>query len=141
MIFENFEEKQTIKIPEIISSGPKPVEYQKEILIPMRTDQKVTEYMELKEYPEFSPVKKPTKADCQGYKFMSMAQLCRISESFGIRGKGKSFACAAFGGDNGEKAVQADRQAWVWKKGGKSPVKFVLIRAVERFFEEEGLDW
>jgi hypothetical protein len=70
-----------------------------------------------------------------------MAQLCRISKSFGIRGKGKSFACNAFGGDNGDKAVQADRQARVWTKGGYREKKFVLIRAVERFFEEEGLNW
>jgi len=29
-------------------------------------------------------------------------------------GKSRSFACNAFGGDNGDRAVQADRQAWVW---------------------------
>ncbi len=141
MTFEKIEEQKTNNQPEKISINPKPIENKKENLMPTRSDQKVTGYIELKEYPDYPPVKTPAKAHCEGYKFMSMAQLCRISKSFGIRGKGTSFACNAFGGDNGDIAVQADRQAWVWKKGGKSPVKFVLVRAVERFFEEEGLNW
>ena len=106
-----------------------------------RSDQKVTGYRELHEYPEFPEGKAPSKADCKRYTYMSMAQLCKISKNFGIRGKGGSFACNAFGGDKGAIPVQSDRQAWWWYKGRKSPVKFVLIRAVERFFEEEGLPW
>jgi hypothetical protein len=141
MDFENIEEQQTIYPPEKISNDPKPTVNKKEIPMPTRTDQKVTGYIDLEEYPVIPPFEKPSKADCEGYKYMSMAQLCRISKSFGIRGKGKSFACNAFGGDNGDKAVQADRQARVWTKGGYREKKFVLIRAVERFFEEEGLNW
>jgi hypothetical protein len=103
-----------------------------------RMDQKVTGYKELDEYPDYPAAETPTKADCAGYTYMSMVQLCNISESLG---KSRSFACNAFGGDNGDRAVQADRQAWVWSKGGKRVKKFVLIRAVVRFFEEEGLGW
>ncbi len=103
-----------------------------------RSDQKVTGYRELEEYPDYSPSETPTRADCARYTYMSMVQLCNISE---FLGKSRSFACNAFGGDNGDRAVQADRQAWVWSKGGKRVKKFVLIRAVEKFFEEEGLDW
>jgi len=101
-------------------------------------DQKVTGYKKLEEYPDYPTTDTTTKADCAGYTFMSMVQLCNLSESLG---KSRSFACNAFGGDNGDRAVQADRQAWVWNKGGKRVKKFVLIRAVVRFFEEEGLGW
>ena len=103
-----------------------------------RTDQKVTGYRTLDVYPDYPSAKTPSKADCEGSTYMSMVQLCNISESLG---KSRSFACNAFGGDNGDRAVQADRQAWVWSKGGKQVKKFVLIRAVVRFFEEEGLSW
>jgi len=68
---------------------------------------------------------------------MAMAQLCNISHNFGINGKGKSFACNPFGGDNGEVAVQADRQAHVWMKRGHRIKKFVLIRAVEIFLKKK----
>jgi hypothetical protein len=103
-----------------------------------RMDQKVTGYKELDEYPDYPAAETPTKADCAGCTYMSMVQLCNISESLG---KSRGFACNAFGGDNGDRAVQSDRQAWVCLKGGKRVKKFVLIRAVVRFFEEEGLGW
>ena len=103
-----------------------------------RSDQKETGYKELEEYPEYPAAKTPTKADCAGYTYISMVQLCNISESLG---KSRSFACNAFGGDKGKYPVQADRQAWVWLKGGKQVKKFVLISAVEEFFNEEGLYW
>ena len=103
-----------------------------------RNDQKATGYKELKEYPEYPAAKEPTKADCDGYTYMSMVQLCNLSEKFG---KSRSFACNAFGGDKGAIPVQSDRQAWVWGGGGKQVKKFVLISAVERFFEEERLPW
>lgn len=106
-----------------------------------RMDQKVTGYRELEEYPDYPAAKIPTKADCKGYTYMSMKQLCDVADSFDIFRKGKSFACAAFGGDKGAIPVQADRQSWVWLKGGKRVKKFILIRAAIRFFEEEGLDW
>lgn len=104
----------------------------------IRSDQKVTGYLELDKYPEYPSAKTPSKVDCEGNDYMSMVQLCNISVSLG---ESCSFACNAFGGDKGAIAVQSDRQAWVWSKGGKRIKKFVLIRAVERFFEEEGLDW
>lgn len=104
----------------------------------IRSDQKVIGYRELDEYPEYPSAKTPSKLECEGYPYMSMVQLCNISVSLG---KSRSFVCNAFGGDNGDIAVQSDRQAWIWKKSGKQIKKFVLIRAVERFFEEEGLDW
>ena len=104
----------------------------------IRSDQKVTGYRELDEYLEYPSAKTPSKSDCLGYTYMSMVQLCNISEYLG---KSRSFACNAFGGDNGDIAVRSDWQAWVWKKGGKRIKKFVLIRVVERFFEEEGLNW
>jgi len=68
-----------------------------------RMDQKVTGYKELDEYPDYPAAETPTKADCAGYTYMSMVQLCNISESLG---KSRSFACNAFGGDNGDRAVQ-----------------------------------
>lgn len=103
-----------------------------------RFDQKVTGYRELDEYPTYPSAETPTKSDCAGYTYMSMVQLCNLSESLC---KSRCFACNAFGGDNGDRAVQADRQARVWSKGGKRVKKFVLIRAVVRFFEEEGMRW
>ena len=103
-----------------------------------RYDQKVTGYRELSEYPEYPAAKTPTKMDCVGYTYMSMVQLCNISESFG---KSRSFACNAFGGDKRAIPVQSDRQAWIWNKGGKQIKKFVKIWAVVNFFRDEGFNW
>ncbi|MAT45441.1 MAG: hypothetical protein CL609_24195 [Anaerolineaceae bacterium] len=100
--------------------------------------QKVTGYLFLNEYPEVPASEFPTKMDCVGYTYMSMVQLCNISEAFG---NGRSSACNAFGGDNGAIPVQADRQTWVWNQSGHSRKKFVKIRAVLKYFEEVGLDW
>ena len=106
-----------------------------------QNDQMVTGTKDLCEYPEFPIGKTPSKADCFGYYFMSMNQLCNIAESFRIPGKGRSFACNAFGGDKGHIPVQIGRQTWEWKKDWKKYRKFVRILAVVRFFEEEKLPW
>jgi len=136
--FEKIEDTQKNNRPEKKLINPKPIVSKKEKIMPTRMDQKVTGYIELEEYPDYPSSKKPSKAECQGYKFMSMVQLCNLSESFG---KTRNYAHKAFGGDKGDNPVQADRQAWWWSKGGKRDKKFVLIRAVERFCEEEGWDW
>lgn len=114
------------------------MELLKECLLTNRFDQKVTGYLELLAYPDFPFPKYPTKADCQGYTYISMVQLCNISEKFG---QTRRIACNAFGGDNGDIPVQPDRQAWKWKQPGHKRKKFVLICAVEKYFQEAGIDW
>jgi hypothetical protein len=99
---------------------------------------KVTGYLELIEYPDFPAAEFPTKGDCKGYIYMSMKQLCNIYEA---RFQKRSPACNAFGGDNGDIPVQPDRQAWVWKQPGHRIKKFVLISAVEKYFQEVGIEW
>ena len=101
-------------------------------------DQGVTGTLELLEYPGYPSADFPTKADCEGYTYMSMVQLCNISEKFG---KGRSDACNAFGGDKGKIPVEPERQAREWKQGGYRRKKFVLISAVEKYFQEVGIDW
>lgn len=135
---EHIEEQQTINKPEKTSIDPKPIEHKKEMLMPPRTDQKNENYIALDKYPDYPSTKTPSKADCDGYTYMSMVQLCNISESLG---KSRSFACNAFGGDKGKYEVELARKARKWYGGGKRTVKFVLIRAVEEFFKEEGLNW
>jgi len=105
-----------------------------------RLDRKVTGYLELIEYPDFPAEEFPTKADCDGYIYMSMKQLCNISEAYD-RGHDRSSACDAFGGDNGDIPVQPDRQAWKWIQPGHKRKKFVLISAVEKYFHEVGIEW
>ena len=112
--------------------------YQKESLMTNRFDQKVTGTLELLEYPEYPSADKPTKADCEGYTFMSMKQLCNISVKYD---QGRSIACNAFGGDKGKIPVQPERQTWEWKQGGHKIKKFVLISAAENYFREAGIDW
>ncbi|MCD4671108.1 MAG: hypothetical protein K8R77_00460, partial [Anaerolineaceae bacterium] len=56
-------------------------------------------------------------------------------------GQGRSIACNAFGGDKGKIPVQTERQTWEWKQGGHRIKKFVLISAVEKYFQEAGIDW
>jgi len=97
-----------------------------------------TYYHELEDYPDYPATDKPSKSECKGYTFMSMVQVCNLAETFG---KSRGFAHRAFGGDRGAIKVQSDREPWFWEKGGKKVKKFVLVRAVERFFEEEGFDW
>ena len=103
-----------------------------------RLDQKVTRYRELIEYPDYPAAEFPTKADCAGYIYISMKQLCNISEAHSQK---RSPACNAFGGDNGDIPVQPDRQAWKWKQPGHRIKKFVLIRAVVNYFHEVGIEW
>ena len=112
--------------------------YQEESLMTSRFDQKVTGTLELLEYPEYPSADKPTKADCEGYTYISMKQLCNISEKYG---QGRPIACNAFGGDKGKIPVQPERQTWEWKQGGHKIKKFVLISAVEKYFREAGIDW
>ena len=113
-------------------------EYQKESLMTSRFDQKVTGTLELIEYPEYPAVDEPTKADCEGYTYISMKQLCNLSEKFN---QSRSIACNAFGGDRGKIPVIPERQTWEWKQGGYMIKKFVLISAAEQYFREAGIDW
>lgn len=138
IVFEKIEEPQIMKPLEIVSTIKKTIDNNKEKIMSSRLDQKVTGYIPLNEYPETPPFDRPSKADCEGYKFMSVVQLCNLSVSFG---KSRGFAHRAFGGDKGDIPVQADRQAWWCYKSGNQTKKYVLIRAVERFFEEEGFNW
>jgi predicted transglutaminase-like cysteine proteinase len=110
------------------------------VVVQTRSDQKVTGYKELDEYPNYPSSLTPSKADCENYTYMSMVQLCNISESLG---KSRSFACNAFGGDKGKYKVSQERKARKWYGEVKVgiPVKFVLVSAVEDFFKEEGLNW
>ena len=113
-------------------------EYQKESLMTSRFDQKVTGYKELIEYPNFPSSEYPTKADCDGFTYISMVQLCNIAEK---NNQKRKTACDAFGGDNGDIPVQSDRQAWKWNQPGHQRKKFVLISAAEKYFQEAGIDW
>jgi hypothetical protein len=95
-------------------------------------------YKELEFYPHFPDEDLPTKADCAGYIYMSMVQLCNLAEE---KGQGRSSACNAFGGDNGDIPVIASRQAYWWYGEGHRKKKFVLITAVEQYFREVGIEW
>lgn len=75
----------------------------------------------------------PTRNQCFGYEFMTMVQFCNIAESHGV---GRSRACNAFGGDRGKYQVISDRMARVFN--GR---KFVLVRVVDKYFKELGVDW
>jgi hypothetical protein len=79
----------------------------------------------------------PTKAECQGYQFISMVQLCKIATEHNWS---LHTACSAFGGDNGGHQVIPERQAWEAPHNNK-PWKFVLLSAVEAYFTEIGIDW
>lgn len=95
-----------------------------------------TGYLELTSHPLVPPQKTPSKYDCQGYEYISMVQLCNIAQKFN---RTRRSACRAFGGDNGDLPVIASRQARV--SYGHKPWKFVLVAAVEKYFDEEGIDW
>ena len=110
----------------------------KENSMARKSNQKTENYIYIDFYPEYPSPEIPTKADCEGFTYMSMKQLCNISESLG---KSRSFACDAFGGDKGKYDVQIDRKARKWDGKGKRVKKFVLVSAVEKFFEEAGLNW
>jgi hypothetical protein len=98
----------------------------------------VTGYQELEFYPHFPDKDLPTKVDCAGYIYMSMVQLCNLAEA---NGQGRSSACNAFGGDNGDIPVSRERQSCKWYGQGHQKKKFVLINAVEQYFQEVGIDW
>lgn len=74
---------------------------------------KVTGYLDMPVYPDYPPQDIPSKAECRGYRFISMKQLCAIAKAHN-GGKGGSAACNAFGGDKGDIPVQPARQAWKW---------------------------
>jgi len=86
-------------------------------------------YLELPEYPDFPSQKFPTKADCEGYEYITMVQLCNIAEK---HGRGRPSACNAFGGDKGNRPVAPERQARIAR--GHRPWKFVLVNAAEKYF-------
>jgi hypothetical protein len=93
-------------------------------------------YLEISEYPETPANDYPTRAECEGFLYISMVQLCNIAQSLGYP---KNRAYRAFGGDKGKYPVIRDRQTrWV---GGHARKKFVLISAVDRYFLELGIDW
>ena len=141
MVFEEIIGPQVLDLRKKVSINPKPIEIKKEKIMTTRIDQKDEDYNVLYEYPEYPSGKAPSKSECKKYRFMSMAQLCNIADSFKIPRKGGSFACNAFGGDKGKYKVISERKAWKWYGGGKNTVKFVLVSAVEKFFEDEGMDW
>lgn len=96
----------------------------------------VSGYVELNEYPRIPPQKVPTRADCEGYEFISMVQLCNIAQE---NQRSRSSACRAFGGDNGSIPVIPERQARV--SYGHRPWKFVLVSAADDYFSEVGIGW
>lgn len=112
--------------------------HKKENLMTNRSDYFVTGYQELSEYPEYPANKVPSQADCEGYTYISMVQLCNISEKYG---QTRSKACNAFGGDKGKLPVAPERQAWVWGQGGYQVKKFVLVSAAKDYFREVGIHW
>jgi hypothetical protein len=99
-------------------------------------DGRVAGYIELSEYPDFPSQKFPTKADCAGYKYISMKQLCALAEH---HDHSLHAACDAFGGNKGRIAVQPDRQARYI--AGHQTKKFVLVSAVEDYFKILGIKW
>jgi len=112
--------------------------HKEENLMTNRSEYLVTGYQELPEYPEYPANKYPSQADCEGCTYISMAQLCEISQK---NGQGRSKACNAFGGDKGKFPVAPERQAWVWSKGGYRVKKFVLVSAAKDYFREVGINW
>jgi hypothetical protein len=101
-------------------------------------DEFVTGYRKLDFYPDYPESNYPTRADCEGFKYMSMVQLCNLVE---VNGQSRRSAHNAFGGDNGDIPVISDRQAYWWYGEGHRRKKFVLIAAVEGYFQEAGIDW
>lgn len=93
----------------------------------------VTGYIELSEFPGVPIQKTPSKADCEGYEYITMVQLCNIAQE---NQQSRSSACNAFGGDKGVIPVTPERQARVY--GSR---KFVLIDAVKGYFSEVGINW
>ncbi len=104
----------------------------------LQLEQKSSGTIELLQYPEIPSSDFPKKIDCLGYTYISMVQLCNIAEQ---AGNGRNKACRAFGGDKGKIPVISERQAREWKRGGHLVKKFVLIDAVDRYFQEIGLEW
>ena len=100
--------------------------------------ERVTGYGELEPYPDYPGNDFPTKTDCKGFKYMPMVQLCNLAEA---NGQSRRSAHNAFGGDNGNIPVIRERQAYWWYGKGHRRKKFVSIAAVERYFQEVGIDW
>lgn len=91
------------------------------------------DYVYLKTLPETPSQKVPPSADCKGYEYMTMVQLCNIAEEHGF---GRSKACNAFGGDDGKYHVLSVRKARVFDNR-----KYVLVSAVIDYFNEFGIVW
>jgi hypothetical protein len=77
------------------------------------------------------------QADCVGYEYMEMVQLCDIAEK---NGKTRGWAHNAFGGDRGKIHVEPARMAraaWV----GRKLRKYALVSAVIDYFKDSGIQW
>jgi hypothetical protein len=90
-------------------------------------------YVVLKNEPEVPLNQCPTRKDCDGFEYMTMVQLCNITESKGL---GRSKSCNAFGGDKGKKEVLSVRKARIFGER-----KFVLVSAVIDYLAEQGINW
>jgi len=93
-------------------------------------------YIYISSTPDTPPQDTPTRLECEGYEYMTMVQLCNISEAHGM---GRSKACNAFGGDRGKYNVQSERMARVPKDQPKR--KYVLVRAVIDYFAGLNVIW
>ena len=93
-------------------------------------------YIYISFIPATPPQGTPTRLECEGYEYMTMVQLCNISEAHGM---GRSKACNAFGGDRGKYKVQSVRMARLPKNQPKR--KYVLVSAVIDYFAEIKVTW
>jgi len=94
---------------------------------------RINSYIYLDTKPRTPLQDAPTREQCFGFEFMSMVQFCNVAV---VHGVGRSRACNAFGGDRGKYQVISDRMARAYN--GR---KFVLIRAVDEYFKQLGIDW
>lgn len=94
-------------------------------------------YIFLSAPPPTPPQKAPHRSECAGHEFITMVQLCNIAEKLGLT---RRTACYAFGGDRGVILVEPARMARA-AFVGKQLRKYVLVSAVEDFFQEKGIAW
>ncbi len=90
-------------------------------------------YILLKQKPEIPANESPTKKESEEFEYITMVQMCNITERKGL---GRSKACNAFGGDKGKFDVLSVRKARIF--GDR---KYVLVSAVIDYFNELGLSW
>ena len=111
----SFDQNISQEIKPVLKSENTAITHKPEQVLLKKSFQKDTDYIELDEYPEFPANKEPSKADCVGYTYMSMVQLCNLSKRLG---KSRGFAYNAFGGDRGKYKVDPDRMTRAYLKGG-----------------------